>query len=622
MDHLDYIPQSNRLAARLGPPTRERVAWLKRFLPPGRTYGPVEKAWLFDVTHAAWAVAELVPQGFAPTPAFRERFPELVADPAAPGAPVLGGPAAAPASPVAPPAPPAALTVADLMHGLARAVQAAYPDRVQVAAWVGGLRRQDARGYATGELVDLDADGQPGEKLPFYLGRDALARVEARLAGIGCSLVDTLPVLVSGRVELKWGRPQLVWMDLDPAYTVGKTRLSLEQALEALQREGLAGRQAALPWPELPLRVGLIAGADGEGTRDFRRTLEESGFPFRLRLEAVRMQGDGVEPDLTAALGRLAALAPDVIAIIRGGGAGADLQRFNAPGLARAVCLCPCPVLVGIGHDHDRTLLDLVARSQRTPTAAGRLLVDTVAAAVQDRERGLRDAVGRLTSRLTAASARLDAATRTLQAVPGRLDQRAESLAVCRERLEHRWGAIVSAAARRAERDEARLRALPERLQREALRLAGAAQALAHAPAAGMARERLALAGVQQALGRAPAAGVARERLALAEMQQALGRVTTRQLQAARLALTRQPLLLEARATRLTERAGQGLALRAERLAARDPARLLAQGYALVTRPGGRLVRGAGELASGDAIRLRLADGTVTARVEEAQDGG
>ncbi|MEB3222987.1 MAG: exodeoxyribonuclease VII large subunit, partial [Candidatus Sericytochromatia bacterium] len=431
-----------------------------------------------------------------------------------------------------------------------------------------------------------------------YIGREALARIDQRLAREGLALAELLPVLVRGRLEVRFGRVQLQLEELDPAYTVGKTRLSLEQAYAKLDREGLARRQAALPWPELPLRVGLVAGADGEGTRDFRRTLEESGLPFSLRLEAVRMQGEGLEAALVGALERLAAADVDVIAIVRGGGAGADLHGFNAPGLARAVCTCPRPVLIGIGHDHDRTLLDLVARSQRTPTAAGRHLVDTVAAAVQARELRLRDAFGRLAARLSTDRARLDGAGRALGAVPALLARRADALAATRARVEHRWRAVAAEASRQLDVGATQLRAVPERLRTEGLRLEGAARDLA----------------------RAPGVRLQRDRRALDARAEGLARLATRRMEAARLTLARRPVLLEGRATLLTERAAQGIALRAERLAARDPARLLARGYALVTRPGGGLVRGAGELAAGEALRLRMADGTVDVRVEQARE--
>jgi exodeoxyribonuclease VII large subunit len=41
--------------------------------------------------------------------------------------------------------------------------------------------------------------------------------------------------------------------------------------------------------------------------------------------------------------------------------------------------------------------------------------------------------------------------------------------------------------------------------------------------------------------------------------------------------------------------------------------RVLARGFALVTKPGGALVRSAGAIAEGDALRLRFSDGEVAA---------
>jgi exodeoxyribonuclease VII large subunit len=57
--------------------------------------------------------------------------------------------------------------------------------------------------------------------------------------------------------------------------------------------------------------------------------------------------------------------------------------------------------------------------------------------------------------------------------------------------------------------------------------------------------------------------------------------------------------------------AGQGL-----RLAALDPTRVLARGYAIVTvAPAGALVRSAHQVQAGDDVRIRVADGAFDAVV-------
>ncbi len=60
---------------------------------------------------------------------------------------------------------------------------------------------------------------------------------------------------------------------------------------------------------------------------------------------------------------------PDLIVIIRGGGAVNDLAYLNDYELAALLCKRSVPIWVGIGHEKDRTILDEIAhRSFDTPS--------------------------------------------------------------------------------------------------------------------------------------------------------------------------------------------------------------------------------------------------------------
>ena len=58
------------------------------------------------------------------------------------------------------------------------------------------------------------------------------------------------------------------------------------------------------------------------------------------------------------------------------------------------------------------------------------------------------------------------------------------------------------------------------------------------------------------------------------------------------------------------------------RLDALSPLAVLGRGYALVERDDGTLVRSAGEVAVGEALRLRLARGELEARVTARRTDG
>jgi exodeoxyribonuclease VII large subunit len=67
----------------------------------------------------------------------------------------------------------------------------------------------------------------------------------------------------------------------------------------------------------------------------------------------------------------------DVVCILRGGGAAADLSGFDTLALAENVAQFPLPVITGIGHERDESILDMVANTRvKTPTAAAALLID------------------------------------------------------------------------------------------------------------------------------------------------------------------------------------------------------------------------------------------------------
>ena len=65
----------------------------------------------------------------------------------------------------------------------------------------------------------------------------------------------------------------------------------------------------------------------------------------------------------------------DVVVLIRGGGATADLSCFDSYELCAALAQFPLPVLTGIGHERDESVADLVAfKALKTPTAVAEFL--------------------------------------------------------------------------------------------------------------------------------------------------------------------------------------------------------------------------------------------------------
>ena len=109
------------------------------------------------------------------------------------------------------------------------------------------------------------------------------------------------------------------------------------------------------------MHVGLIASPGTEGCQDFLGQLTGSGFGFRVSHVPVSVQGPGAPAAIARALKVLSRSDCDIIAMVRGGGARADLAAFETEVVARAVAGAAKPVFTGIGHTGDETVADIVA---------------------------------------------------------------------------------------------------------------------------------------------------------------------------------------------------------------------------------------------------------------------
>jgi exodeoxyribonuclease VII large subunit len=187
---------------------------------------------------------------------------------------------------------------------------------------------------------------------------------------------DGLEVLVQGDVSLyaARGELQLVARRLEPRGQ-GALQLAFEQLRQRLEAEGLFDPKRKRPLPPLPERIGVVTSPTGAAIHDI---LEVTGRRFpgtKIVIAPTRVQGDGAEDEIAAALDSLAVLGDvDLILLARGGGSFEDLRAFNTETVARAVVRAPAPVLCGVGHEVDVTIADLCADLRApTPSAAAEL---------------------------------------------------------------------------------------------------------------------------------------------------------------------------------------------------------------------------------------------------------
>jgi exodeoxyribonuclease VII large subunit len=368
---------------------------------------------------------------------------------------------------------------------------------------------------------------------------------------------DGLHVLVRGRVSVyeQRGQMQLVAETVEPV-GAGSLQIAFEQLKERLKAEGLFDAARKRPLPAFPRAAGIVTSPTGAVIRDFLNIVNRRHSGLSVLLYPVSVQGDSAPEEIEAAIADLnAADMVDLIVLARGGGSLEDLAAFNSERVARAIAASRLPVVSAIGHETDFTISDFAADLRApTPSAAAELVTE---------------AQHKIAEHLADQSHRLDRAAR-FQLSQAR--QRLMQVPVIR--VESRVAMLLHRLAQRL--DELVLRAESELMARIRSRRDRAADlstaVLRHDPRQSLAQ--------------------ARERL-----------------QALRVRLERAlERLLHSSASTLN-----GLDARLHSL---SPLAVLDRGYALVLSADGTLIRSAGQLAAGDRLTTRLADGAFTSRVE------
>lgn len=212
------------------------------------------------------------------------------------------------------------------------------------------------------------------------------------------------------------GELRLTVKQLIPTRAGGTWQLQLEQARAALQKDGLLDPARKRPLPAYPARIGVVTSKEGAALQDIVSVLSRRWPAVELLVVPTRVQGEGAEDDICAALAMVNRIpALDLVIVGRGGGSREDLWAFNTERVARAVAAVRVPTISAVGHETDVSLTDLVAdRRAATPSAAAE-------AAVPDREE-----VARLVAVLSRRVAQ--GLTRRTSVISERLDRAGDRL--------------------------------------------------------------------------------------------------------------------------------------------------------------------------------------------------
>lgn len=198
-----------------------------------------------------------------------------------------------------------------------------------------------------------------------------------RESGVELSKDLNVLIKVKARFDPQYGFSVNI-EEIDSSFTLGDLARRYQQVIERLTQEGLIHKNKQLPLPFDIHHVLVITPENAAGLGDFKRDadiLEKTGvchFVYHTATFQGNMAVASIIDSISTSLKQWAKdfkIAPDLIVIIRGGGAVNDLAYLNDYDLAALLCKRSVPIWVGIGHEKDRTILDEVAhRSFDTPS--------------------------------------------------------------------------------------------------------------------------------------------------------------------------------------------------------------------------------------------------------------
>lgn len=565
---IDIERRTDRLCIRF-PYAQELVAKVRTL--PGRRWDPSSKTWYVPFDHVDHVFQKLLDEHFKISADLREYCDEqgrAVED-------IVDGGDDEPERVI----PEGTLSVSELNQRAKMAIQGAFPEEVWLVGELQSYERNKSGRHAYFEIVErLAEDEDPVARIRAVMFREDRARVERALADAvdDVRLRDGLAVRLRGKVDLygPQGSFQIIIRDVDPSYTTGKIHQNRERIVADLEERGILDKNRGIAWPTCPLRVGLITSYESDAYNDFIHELQKAGFGFSVTIHHANVQGGRTEESVLQALTYFEERSDafDVLAIVRGGGSRSDLAYFDTESIGEAICQHPLKIVVGVGHQRDRCLLDFVAESQKTPTAAAGEMVSRVETFVEAVEVAAKDV-------FRAAERRCDEALQRLRDNSVRLERSVDDrLKIAQRTLDRMRSRVTYAAQERVSQGARRVETLAERIPARATsRIERASQTVEFA------RRRLRLDRLERRLDR--------ERERMVQGERTISRATNDRLSRARRALDSL----------------------ADKVRLLDPQRVLERGYSMLSVDGEIITR-TEDVPIGHEIDVRMSDGTLRAK--------
>ncbi|KRG36570.1 exodeoxyribonuclease VII large subunit [Psychrobacter sp. P11G3] len=264
------------------------------------------------------------------------------------------------------------LRLSDYLSAVEMVIKQTFDHRVWVKAEIRNLSSKGGHYYF--ELAEKDDDGKVVASCRGNLWRFKAARVLAKFErATGMPLERDLTVLlkVSAGFHAQYGF-SITIEDIDPSYTLGDLARQYAEMVDRLTGEGLLHLNQQLPAPFDIEHVLVVAPEKAAGLGDFQADADRlaSTGACQFHYHNATFQGNHAPAEIRQAIVSaqqqfydIYQRLPDLLVIIRGGGAVGDLAYLNDYELAALVAEQPVPVWVGIGHERDKVILDEVAHT-------------------------------------------------------------------------------------------------------------------------------------------------------------------------------------------------------------------------------------------------------------------
>jgi exodeoxyribonuclease VII large subunit len=202
-----------------------------------------------------------------------------------------------------------------------------------------------------------------------------LFRSQAR--ALSHPLKDGDTVVAQGEINIypPRGAYQLIVREISHV-GLGEALLKLQALKKKLQQLGWFKKERKRALPSPIKRIGLVTSPTGAVLHDIVNVLSRRIGGFHLIVNPVRVQGDGAAQEIARAIEQFNELnIVDIIVVCRGGGSAEDLSAFNEEIVATACVKSSIPIISAVGHETDLTITDLVADLRApTPSAAAELI--------------------------------------------------------------------------------------------------------------------------------------------------------------------------------------------------------------------------------------------------------